>query len=357
MNYSNQNNHNNFKNFCLFVILLNLINGCANTQQLQSKIQLLKSKITELNKIIENPDSKVNKIISEAKKKAEKDYSQKIEIATEESKKIIEEAKMQANEIINISKDEARINVRKITTNILNEAHDKAKKIIIDANRTANKKIDMLISEAQKKIKDVKNKKNLKKEVSKHILKIKLKEKPKALFGLYWGATKSEIEALGVKLTKEGQDKTFYYYKTSSLPKNLKDSNYYLLIFEKNKNLQKIVMISNHIDDTLSGLKGRERYNYLKKLLSNDYEHKLSFEKVGMKLFDKYDEFYECLGYKGCGSWGSIFENDQNAGVVLELLPVRKGIGYIKITAEGPEWSTILDKDEEKIRLMEDEAL
>ncbi|KPA14943.1 hypothetical protein MHK_004850, partial [Candidatus Magnetomorum sp. HK-1] len=148
-----------------------------------------------------------------------------------------------------------------------------------------------------------------------------------------------------------------YVYKTNSLPKNLKDSDFFILFFHKNSNLQKVIMISKDIDDSLSGFSGRNRYNDLKSLLAKDYTLSESFEYVGRKLYKEFDEFYQCLAYKGCGDWCSFFKNEEGVSVTLELSPVNKGKGYIRISVEGPEWSSILDAKNEKIRLLEDEAL
>lgn len=44
-----------------------------------------------------------------------------------------------------------------------------------------------------------------------------------------------------------------------------------------------------------------------------------SYEYIGRKLWDEYDEFYQCLAYSGCGAWISLFESKAGESIALQL--------------------------------------
>lgn len=165
-----------------------------------------------------------------------------------------------------------------------------------------------------------------------------------APFGLTWGQSAPEVEDLGVKLTFNEKSGRLSFYRATSLPENYSKADFYDLVFDEEYNLQKIRMAGDDINNDITGKKGKEIYTELKGILENKYgSPEIELERIGMELYDEYDEFYQCLEYDGCGHFGSHFEIKNGGSVTIELKGLSKGTGYIDITYEGPDWSEVVD--------------
>lgn len=163
-----------------------------------------------------------------------------------------------------------------------------------------------------------------------------------AMFGLRWGMTVAEVKSAGVALTKTSGDRNLELYKTLSVPRNVSDFESYQMIFADGK-LAKIVGFSKDISNDPSGSSGKERFETLRSALEKKYgKPNINSQTIGNKVFEEYDEFYECLNYSGCGLWGSVFESvDKRTSI--ELKGLSRGTGYIEITAEAkPQWAQAL---------------
>ena len=177
-------------------------------------------------------------------------------------------------------------------------------------------------------------------------------------FGIIWGKSISETEALGVSCGEKVKKDRFTICKTTKLPKNLSISEQYALYFDKKYNLQKVTMVSKDITGDIYGSDGKEKYADLKTKLSKKYgEPTNSLEYVGGKLWNEADEFYQCLAYPGCGAYVSLFQSKSGVAVVLELEGLGRGRGYISITYEGPSWSDAVDAYKNKESKSDEDAL
>jgi hypothetical protein len=165
-----------------------------------------------------------------------------------------------------------------------------------------------------------------------------------ALFGLKWLMSPKQVRAAGVEMTLVQGTKFLTAYKTDSLPKNYSMAEGYQLIFYKDSFLGKIIMSSVDITDDLYGSKGKEKFQIVYDQISAKNKLTNKFMYSGQELYKDRDEFYQCLKYKGCGSWIAFFDGD-NKIIALELKPLERGEGYISIRAEAkPEWSNFLDQ-------------
>lgn len=164
-----------------------------------------------------------------------------------------------------------------------------------------------------------------------------------ALFGLRWGMSPSEIKANGVTLTKVKAEKNLETYRSTSLPKNISDSESYTLVFANGK-LVKLWSVSKNIEGDPSGSQGKERFETIQSSLTKKYgEPTLNRQTVGNKLYKEYDEFYQCLAYSGCGIWVSLYETKDKT-VSVQLRGLRRGTGFIDLTAEAtPQWDQALE--------------
>lgn len=180
-----------------------------------------------------------------------------------------------------------------------------------------------------------------------------------APFGLTWGMSKSEVESLGVTLFDEEQNRNIKLYRTNELPIDLSNAEFYGLIFDENRGLQKITMVSDTISNDAYGREGKSAYDRIKTALIGKYGDPTNdYDFIGLKLWDESDEFYQCLAYDGCGGWASFFENEETGEVTaLSLNGLRRGEGYLTLEYEGPGWGAALDDKDSAVNSQDNEAL
>ena len=173
--------------------------------------------------------------------------------------------------------------------------------------------------------------------ISTHALSIQVE----APFGLGWGANRQSLEAMSITLSECTTDGRLEFCYADNLPKSASMADKYVLILDKEFGLQKVMMLSKDITSDATGSEGKELYGNVKSNLANKYNEPKSYEYSGIKLYDEYDEFYQCLAYDGCGAWLAIWDVD--GGIVLELKGLGRGKGYLKLTYESPKWAEIVD--------------
>jgi hypothetical protein len=166
-----------------------------------------------------------------------------------------------------------------------------------------------------------------------------------AMFGLYWGMTVEQVESYGVSLSKQATNENLEGYLADSLPKKLGDAGQYWLYFSDGK-LVKVAYSGENIISDFTGREGKEKFEVLAKSLEEKYGVPTSkYQYFGRKLYDEYDEFYQCLGYYGCGGWMNFYKTT-NKYIKLELKGVRRGEGYLELGAEAiPEWGNAVEKN------------
>ena len=178
-----------------------------------------------------------------------------------------------------------------------------------------------------------------------------------APFGLAWGKSQSELEAKGAEIYGCAEkDNNFIVCKTKTPPKPVSFSDFYFLYFHSTKGLQKVIMVGEIITEDIYGSEGKKLYAQIKAGLTKKYgERSDGGEHIGLKLYDEYDEFYQCLAYTGCGLWVSLWEDDSGGTVVVQLKGYSRGkgwvqivyepIGYWQITATGEAEKTANDEN------------
>ena len=179
-------------------------------------------------------------------------------------------------------------------------------------------------------------------------------------FGTTWGQSVGELEKAGMICAEKETDSKndLVTCKTSSLPKDISIKDFYYLLFSDTYGLQKVVMISSDITGDITGREGKELYNKYKSVLVKKYSKPtFELETVGVKLYDEYDEFYQCLAYDGCGSYLSIFEPEEGGAVSIELKGLARGKGYIKLGYEGSKWSQHLNEVRNRKQSVDSDAL
>ena len=162
-----------------------------------------------------------------------------------------------------------------------------------------------------------------------------------AMFGLEWGMSPYEIRNQGTRLVLKNRVKNLSIYSVKVLPKNLKDADYYRLVFGNTDQLVKIIMVGKKIRGDFYGEQGKNRFAEIAHELAQKYEEVKSITEVGIRVYDAPNEFYQCLAHSGCGIWVKTFKAD-NKVITIQLNGVKAGEGYIDIRVEAyPEWDEI----------------
>lgn len=169
-----------------------------------------------------------------------------------------------------------------------------------------------------------------------------------APFGFKWGESKAQLIKHGIKLTDCTDLPGFTACYTKDSVKPVSFASKYLLFINKKVGLQKVVLISNRISSDITGSEGKQLYATIKTTLSKKYGEPTSYEYVGAKLYDEYDEFYQCLKYDGCGSWASFWKEKNGDGIVMQLRGISRGEGELSLIYESAGFSKI--KKQEKLK-------
>lgn len=162
--------------------------------------------------------------------------------------------------------------------------------------------------------------------------------------GFKWGQTQAQIKQQGITFEKCKPVEISVFCQTRKAPKPLSFADFYQLIFVDNR-LQKVVIAGNDITDDPSGREGKELFAKVKRQLTAKYDQPSDeAEIVGLKLWDEYDEFYQCLAYVGCGFWSAIWTHDGVVGI--QLKGVSRGKGWLQLIYESKDWGATVDKHE-----------
>lgn len=174
-----------------------------------------------------------------------------------------------------------------------------------------------------------------------------------APFGFEWGKTKLDIESTGIKLTECQEETGVTTCQTTIPPKGISFGETYFLFIDRDKGLQKLILIGKTIESDITGSEGKAIYEKIKSGLSDKYGKPESYEYSGRKLYDEYDEFYQCLKYDGCGSWFSFWSPAEGGSSSLELNGLKRGAGFLRLAYESKEWESIINSIENR-KLSED---
>lgn len=168
-----------------------------------------------------------------------------------------------------------------------------------------------------------------------------------APFGLSWEMSEAELKEAG--FTHANESNGFTLYSSVSAPKSWSKADVYIAIVYKGQ-LVKVSANSTDFTDDIYGTEGKKVYNQMKALLTKKYGAPLqSIERVGLKLYDDPDDFYQCLDYSGCGMYVSLF-NIEGGSIGVTLKGERRGQGSLNIAYESPEFSKAkadIDRDDE----------
>lgn len=178
-----------------------------------------------------------------------------------------------------------------------------------------------------------------------------------APLGLTWGMTESKVKKAGMKLSECKVIKFFKTCQAGNPPKSVSFADFYRLFFANGKGLQGINIAGIDITDDSSGREGKAQYAAIKSGLIKKYGQPSSdYEYTGRKLYDEYDELYQCLDYDGCGNWIAYWGTDV-LSIKLELNGFRRGKGYVTLHYETKAFAESRDSYNQQNTTKDENAL
>jgi len=156
--------------------------------------------------------------------------------------------------------------------------------------------------------------------------------------GLQWGLGLSEFRQMDFDIEEEWP---IWNRATAILlgerSKKLANAGSLILVFDKEFGLVKTHWASNLIERDEAGTKGMNSFEQLKKSLSQQYGHPdTTHEELSVKLQGFHGSFYQCLQEETCGTWQSIWKTTEGCVLILELVGLNPGVGFIQMTHQGP---------------------
>jgi len=160
-------------------------------------------------------------------------------------------------------------------------------------------------------------------------------------FGFSWGANFADVRKSYPNATVEKDgDLTVLRIVGASSPNLPSDTDFLSLLFTDKFGLIKQFWTSTNFAGDIYGSEGKEKFETLYEALSRRLGEGREFQYVGAELYRESDEFYECLGYEGCGAWVVFWrgtESDESIAT-LQLEGVSRGNGYLAYSVEHPNW-------------------
>ena len=167
-----------------------------------------------------------------------------------------------------------------------------------------------------------------------------------APFGLAWGAKKADLENLfDCHLGK----KALEYCYLRNPPNPMEPDAEYLVIIDQNAGLVKANYLSPNIKNDPEGKMGIARFNQLKSLIKQKHPTATSEEFIyqNRKLYEKKDQFYQCLAFSACGNYSFFLSTPNGVIATLELYGNVNGDGYIIIRYESPQYAAVQKENSE----------
>jgi len=172
---------------------------------------------------------------------------------------------------------------------------------------------------------------------------IKSDEQIEAPFGLKWGTSVADAEAMNLKINKIESKNEGNFYLVNNLSKSLIDIDRVYLNFGYNNKLWLIVAVSKNFENDPYGNQVLARYNELSNLLEIKYGKPESSHFLDNKMYKSKDEFIAGI-YNGRSHYFSDF-NKQGISVQLSLGANSYSSAFFKLRYENIELSNEFKKD------------
>lgn len=164
--------------------------------------------------------------------------------------------------------------------------------------------------------------------------------------GLKWGLLLSDFRQMDFDIEEEWP----MWHRATAVrlgkrSQTLTGAGSVILVFDDELGLIKTHWASKPIDRDETGAKGMQLFEQLKVTLLKQYgTPQETHEEPSVKLQGFHGDFYQCLQDETCGKWESIWETSEGGVVILELVGLDPGIGFVQMTHQGPNLITALKR-------------
>lgn len=162
--------------------------------------------------------------------------------------------------------------------------------------------------------------------------------------GLKWGLELSDFRQMNVVI----EDEWPIWNRATAIrldekSQALNNEGSFILVFDEEFGLVKTHWASKPIERDANGRKGMHTFKELKAQLSKQYGIPQEIhEEPSVKLQGFHGEFYQCLQEETCGQWQSIWETPEGGVLILELVGLDPGVGFMQMTHQGPNLTNAL---------------
>ena len=156
--------------------------------------------------------------------------------------------------------------------------------------------------------------------------------------GLKWGLSLSDFRHMDFDIEAEWP----MWHRATAVrlgaqTQTLAGDGFLVLIFDEDLGLVKTHWASKPIERDETGTKGLQVFDQLKATISQHYgTPQETREEPSVKLQGFHGNFYQCLQDQTCGHWESIWETPEGGILILELVGLDPGVGFVYMTHQGP---------------------
>jgi len=174
---------------------------------------------------------------------------------------------------------------------------------------------------------------------------------------LKWGLSLSDFRQLNFDIEEEWS----IWHRATAVrlgeqAQRLTNAGSLILVFDEEFGLVKTQWAGYPIERDATGAKGIKRFGRLKTTITRQYGvPKETHEEPSVRLQGFHGNFYQCLQNETCGKWETIWETTEGGVLILKLVGLDAGVGFIQLTHQGPNLKDILRRAHRKLGSKEHE--
>ena len=169
---------------------------------------------------------------------------------------------------------------------------------------------------------------------------------PPDSLGLKWGLLLSDFREMNFDI----EDEWSMWHSATAIrlgkkAPTLTETGSLILVFDDEFGLVKTHWAGSPIERDETGAKGMKSFEELKAMITKQYgDPQETHEEPSVKLQGFHGDFYQCLQEETCGKWESIWETPEGSVLILELVGLDAGVGFVQMTHQGPNLQDILQR-------------
>lgn len=161
---------------------------------------------------------------------------------------------------------------------------------------------------------------------------------------LKWGFTLSDFRQLSFDIEEEWTvwNRATAVRLGAQAGTNTKEGSF-ILVFDEEFGLVKTHWASPPIERDHNGTKGIQSFERMKASIIAKYgQPQETHEDPAVQLNGYHGNFYQCLQDESCGKWNAIWETPEEGLLILELVGLDEGIGFVQMTHQGPNLMKVI---------------